>query len=172
MRRTLIGVVAASLLWAAAACDEPSAGGVPTAGGTPSASAAAGDPVAFARCLREHGQNVGDPQPGVDWRPPDPRTDEQKQAFEACRPLLAATAGSEVPTAQELESMRAFAKCMRDHDIPVADPVPGEPGGGKLTVHGRFEHAGKDQLLGDPQVKAAMSACIALLPDRFRPTAE
>lgn len=91
-------------------------------------SVAAQDVVAFARCMREHGQNVPDPKPGEQWRPArDIAKDDPAwaAAFEACGHLLKAGDAEDepaTPTAEQLEQLRAFAKCMREHGVEMSDP--------------------------------------------------
>jgi hypothetical protein len=153
------------------ACSGRADPGLPTAGAgsasTPSASASASatnDKVAFARCLRGHGWNVPDPSSGDDWLP-RPSNAKQKQAMRACRDQLPDGGdGDGVPTAAELEQLREFALCMREHDIPMDDPQPNQMNGGKMAIHGRFEHMNKDQMLSDPGWRTALAACNDKLP--------
>jgi hypothetical protein len=176
MRRLIvIPVLLGGLLLAA--CDKKVDPGLPTAQGsgaavapTASASGAANDddPVAYARCMRAHGQNVADPQPGQSWNPQPPGKGKAgKDAHLACAHLLPGEE-PDVPTAQELEKLRAFAVCMRSHDVPMDDPVPNQPGGGKMRIHGRFEHITRAQLNQDRGWQAALTACEPQLPDSFK----
>lgn len=129
-------------------------------------AAASGDPVGFARCMREHGQDVPDPQPGAPLsfgsKEPPAGWDE---AMQACRQLLPASALRQGPTAQELEQLRAFAVCMRAHDIEMSDPVTEGERIGNMVIRGRLEFVSRDQLEADPVFKAAMEACKDKLPD-------
>ena len=93
--------------------------------------------VDFARCMREHGVDVADPQTsgggaggggvmieigdGID-------PEEMEAAQEACQPLMADAIGDfEPPDPEELERMQEqmleFAKCMREHGVDFPDPV-------------------------------------------------
>ena len=93
--------------------------------------------VDFARCMREHGVDLPDPQMsgggaggggvmieiGDDIDP-----EEMEAAQEACQPLMAdAIGGFEPPDPEELERMQEqmleFAKCMREHGVDFPDPV-------------------------------------------------
>ncbi len=159
-RRILLAAVAIAIALLGAACGEPTdaADGVASLGteatdttdvadgsqgdSTSSTDApSAADPedamVDFARCMREHGVDVADPQTsgagaggggvmieigdGID-------PEEMEAAQEACQPLMADAIGDfEPPDPEELERMQEqmleFAKCMREHGVDFADPV-------------------------------------------------
>jgi hypothetical protein len=135
--------------------------GVATASGTTelnvSASASAGfspDPqrdqesfLQFAKCMREHGVPMEDPQldggrihmllpEGVD-------KETAKAAHEECRKLLP-NGGEPIKIDPETqEKMRQFAQCMRENGVPNF-PDPGEGGGimidgNKLGIDPRSE---------------------------------
>jgi len=91
--------------------------------------------LAFARCMREHGIDVPDPQTaggeaggvmielGDDVDPED-----MEAAHEACQPLMNDAVGNfEPPDPEEIERMQEqmleFAKCMREHGVDFPDPV-------------------------------------------------
>jgi hypothetical protein len=169
-RPLLLMALLGALPLAAAACSKPSNSGIPTAAdsaGATSRPSTTGDRVAFARCMRQHGVNVPDPTPGqADWGPePDgPEPAGWDAAFKACKQLLPASdlPESTRPTPQELEALRAFAVCMRAHDIDMSDPTPT----GNMTIGGRLEHVTRAQLQNDPGFKAAEAACRDKLPQR------
>jgi hypothetical protein len=76
----------------------------------------------------------------------------------------------EMPTddgvaAEELEKLRAFAVCMRQHDIPITDPQVGGDRPGDMLIQGRFENVTREQLEADPDYKAAFAACQDKLPN-------
>ncbi|MBB5785429.1 hypothetical protein [Jiangella mangrovi] len=78
----------------------------------------------FYECMREHGVDLPDPdpgQPGMQLRLPQGDPNAQAAA-EECRALL--PNGGEPPQldASQLESLRAFTGCMRDNGIDMADP--------------------------------------------------
>jgi len=80
----------------------------------------------FARCMREHGVPLADPDPGggfgsVGPRDPDPVV---RAAFEACRRLLPNGGQPKQISPEELEQARAFSRCMREHGVPYPDPDP------------------------------------------------
>lgn len=148
-----------------AACSEPStSGGVPTAGqstGVRSTPATAGDAVAFTRCMRQHDIDMPDPNPDIQWGQlnEEPGWDT---AFAACRELLPNDPENEAvrPSAEELEQLRRFAVCMREHDIELSDPDPN----GNLITGGRLADVPKEQLANDPGYRTAYEACRDELP--------
>lgn len=82
----------------------------------------------FAQCLREHGVDVDDPQPGqgiqLQVEPEDQATAEE--AMEACEEFLPPAPPPE--DEEEIrEDMLQYAECMRDNGVEeFADPKPGE----------------------------------------------
>jgi hypothetical protein len=106
----------------------------------------------FAECMRAHGVEIEDPQPGQNIAIPDddPST---KKALAACNGKLAG-AGQEL-SAEEDEEFRegwlAFSECMRDEGIDLADPR--FPGNGKVLLG----IAGIDTT--SPAFEAAAEAC-------------
>jgi hypothetical protein len=179
MRRLLLIPVLVGALALGAGCTDAAEPGLPTAqrSGAPaspaaSASAAGRNPVAFARCMREHGVSMPDPQPGEQLVMPDIKTGNGKSAFAACRDLAPAFQQQAGPTAQELEKLRAFAACMREHKVPMDDPVPNEPNGGKMRIAAAFGADSKEELFNNPTFKAAMAACKSILPADMQPGAD
>jgi hypothetical protein len=167
MRRTLaIAVLIGGL--ALAACDPAPDTGVPTADGIAGGpGASAGGLTAYVTCVREHGVNVSDPAPGVDIAAWIRQQAEADIAFDAadiaCQHLLPAGAlppPDSTPGAQELEQLRAFAVCMRAHDIEISDPTPD----GNMQIGGRLENATRAQVETDPAYQAAQEACKDKLP--------
>jgi hypothetical protein len=166
LRRPLFLMALLVVLLATAACGKPSGAGVPTAAGGASVTSrpsTTGDRVAFARCMRQHGVNMPDPNPDIDWSQ-ESRAPEWDAAWQACRQLLPPDPASQgsTPSPQELEALRAFAVCMRAHDIDMSDPTPT----GAMTIGGRLEHVTRAQLNNDPGFKAAEAACRDKLPQR------
>jgi len=148
-----------------AACTTSSDTGIPVASGSasPSASAGSGD-VAFANCVRQHGVNIPDPNPDIPWPPSQvEHSPGWEAAAAACGHLLPpseAGIAPQLPTAQQLEQLRAFAVCMRAHGIDMSDPTPT----GDTPIHGRLEHVTRAQVNNDPGFKAAQAACKDKLP--------
>jgi hypothetical protein len=125
----------------------------------------------FAECMREHGVDVPDPQPGggiqlggpsgsADVRPSDPAFQD---AFEACEDELGDFGPAELSPEEreELEeSALRFAQCMRDHGVDVPDPqFDSGPGGGLGILFG-----GAD--VDSPAFQEASEACQDELPQR------
>jgi hypothetical protein len=144
----------------------------PGASAAPSASISPRDAVlAYARCMREHGVDMPDPQfddtngnfsvqVGVAGKPAD--KDKLDAAQKACGHFMDGLAlgngkGGEVDQETQ-EALLAFAKCMRDHDIDFPDP--------------QFENGGMVKIGGpgsnvDPSSKKfqdAQEACRSLMP--------
>jgi hypothetical protein len=141
----MLGLALALGLGAAACGGSPDADGVATLGGdgandqqTGSGSAKK-DPqeatLEFAKCMREHGVDMPDPEVdskgrirvtignrGSKGNPPDPKKLEAAQ--QACGNLLGGGGegpGKLDPKAQD--AMLAFARCMREHGIDMPDPT-------------------------------------------------
>ena len=106
--------------------------------------------LAFAQCMREHGVDMEDPQPGEGLRIQvrgDPAVVEAAQ--QACQDLLpqgGPGGGESNPEAQE--QMLAFAECMRDNGVE-SFPDP-QPGGGIRIGPEQAE---------DPDFEAAQEKC-------------
>jgi hypothetical protein len=116
------------------ACTKPaqdngiaSAGGASSAPATTTTAAGEFDPVKWAKCLREHGITVDDPQPGegkpkIDESIPEDRVNAAADACRACNPNWGKPPPP--PDPEEVAKMRMFAQCMRDHGIDWPDPGP------------------------------------------------
>ncbi|KUJ48130.1 hypothetical protein [Micromonospora maris] len=135
-RRSLLLPVLLALTLAGCAGQDDGTG-VATAGGAgaaPAASASDGTDgsdaekrLAFARCMRENGVEMPDPVEGGGAVTFDGSVDRSKvePAMEKCRKLL--PNGGEAPrlNAEQLEQMRAMAKCLRENGVPeFPDPAP------------------------------------------------
>lgn len=88
----------------------------------------------FAACMREHGVDLPDPEPGAPVRIGGPGADQDvlREAMDACRSLM--PNGGEPPklSPEDLEKARAMAACMREHGVDVPDPDP--EGGGAVRI--------------------------------------
>lgn len=151
-------------------CGGPAAGeGVATAdGGTSTASPSTGattpvadedKPLRFAQCMREHGVDMPDPDPGgkpgllkIDRNDP-----KFAKAFDACKQYAPIGDGTRTLSPEQQQQVLAFTKCMREHGIDVPDPQP--DGGIKFD-----KKSGVD--LSSPKFKAASEACERYLPQR------
>jgi hypothetical protein len=137
-------------------------------GRKPPAGAATEDPsqlTHFTTCMREHGQHVPDPDPNSDSYTLAPPSGGPNAAWEAalqaCRQYLPNGGDVPTPSATELEALRRYARCMREHGIETTDP---DPDTGKSQVKGRLAGATRDQVNNDPGYKAAQQACKDKLP--------
>jgi hypothetical protein len=116
--------------------------------------------VDYARCMREHGMDVPDPQGGAgglrgmlvdgDQRDRPGFRDAERDCRRHLQGLVAQVSDEQ---RQELRQGRLeFARCMRGEGFDVPDPQPGagpDDGGGPL--------GGLD--VDDPRVQAAMDKC-------------
>ena len=135
---------------------------VARAGGGPSASPPLSPEEAglrFARCMRENGVDVPDPEPGTGGRmgiPLDGGVDVEavQEARKACEEFAPAGTGPGAVDPEVQDRMRDFAKCMRENGVDVPDPGPG---GGPVVIGP--EAAGVPQAVQE----AANEACMPLL---------
>jgi hypothetical protein len=118
-------------------------------GGADDATAGTGDRRAefreaalkFAKCMREHGVDMPDPQPGEGGRitlggPGTGPEDQAKMetAQKACQKILESVRPPEMSEEQQQkfkEQALKFARCMREHGIDMPDPQ--FQGGGRMT---------------------------------------
>jgi hypothetical protein len=174
----LLGLLLALAL-AVAACDgdgDDKPSGVASLGGsatpTTSGSNAGGgkDPsndlrqlLAWARCMRQHGINLPDPQlsgdGGIAQQVPrgdgkGPNDPKFKAAEQACKQHQPDGGQPGRPSPQEQQEALAFARCMRQHGINISDPKPD----GTVDMRG----IGVDR--DDPKFKAAERACPGFQP--------
>jgi hypothetical protein len=153
-----------------------SLGGTTTTEEDDAASSEERDPeqalLAYARCMREHGVDVPDPQVDGEGRATfrlmRPRGNEQKfrEAQEACGKHLENARPRNLSPEQEQEmreAMLAFARCMREHGVDIPDPQFGEGGGAGLRL--------RNVNPNDPKFRQAEEACRDKLPEfRRRPS--
>lgn len=130
--------------------------------------------LAFARCMREHGVDIPDPQPGTGGKGGNfnfrvgaggTATDKTKlnAADAACRHFIEGigsgpNGGRMDPATQD--ALIAFSRCMREHGIDMPDPQFSD-GGAALIMPDNGKQA------FDPnsqKFKDAQSACENLLP--------
>jgi hypothetical protein len=135
----------------------------------------------FAKCMREHGIDMPDPQVsgdggvmvqiGTDEAPGESGTGPSREDFEAankdCEHFMEdATAGFDPPSEEDQKKMQedalAFSKCMRDHGIDMPDPQFSEDGGGFNVSIGSPDAGSADQPMVDfdsDEFKEANEAC-------------
>ena len=167
MRRIIvISVLLAGLAGATACGGDPSGPGIASASSgtaSPSPSSSAQNPAVsfqhFAACMRQHGQNVADPDAQGNMTlgpPPGGDTAAWNLAMQACQHYLPSSNSTGNIDQQNLAALRAFAVCLRAHGIEAADP---DPGNGKIGLGGRLTNASRAQIENDPQYHAANDAC-------------
>lgn len=160
VRAVVVAAVAAS----ASACTRGSgaSGGTSASARGGAGEAATASFVDYARCLREHGMDVPDPEPpaaggGVSaMAVPRPANEAEQQAVDACARLLpeegaqgSRTRDPEADAALR-ESLLAFAKCMRDQGVDYPDPRIAPNGGIDIST---------PPGAGTPQFQRAQEAC-------------
>jgi hypothetical protein len=114
--------------------------------------------------MREHDQNVPDPDPNSGNAAITPPAGDQagwNTAMGACRQLMPNGGQPEAPDPQDLEGLRQYAACMREHGVETTDP---DPNTGNSQFGGRFANMSRSQIVNDPTYKAADVACKDKLP--------
>ncbi|MDX3226793.1 hypothetical protein [Streptomyces sp. ME19-01-6] len=131
-----------------------SAGGAKKSGGADSGAGLSPQEmgVKFAQCMREHGIDMEDPEPGkgvtLDIPPGTPKGTVEK-AQEACREYdPVQNGGGRKPDAKAQENMRKYAQCMRERGVEEF-PDPSTEGGIRL----------EGTVMDDPDFKKAEKAC-------------
>jgi hypothetical protein len=172
-RRALTVLAAVCLLGAAAACASPAPeSALPEAsGGTaadPTAAPSAMDPddamLAWARCMRDHGVDVPDPDHGRVTVDGSGVTPEQLRAAEsACQEwqrLAEPEDGGTPLTAEQKQAFLDDAQCMRDRGWNVSDPTFD---GGRVEQQFKAgSSAGPgDPAPGDPRFEKDLQECAA-----------
>jgi len=146
------------------------------ASASPSASIDPEDaPFAFAKCMREHGIDMPDPetQPGggfsqrIDGRNVDP--EKMQAAQEACQDILtnAGNFRGELDP-EQLDKLVEFAQCMREHGIDMPDPTTNGKGGIMFRVNGSDGGGDGGKTFDGPdpeseEFQAAQEACGSIL---------
>jgi hypothetical protein len=121
----------------------------------------------YARCMRQHGVNMPDPQfdgGRVTMRAGsrDTNPDTMRVADKACAKYRDAAKPPELSDADKEKFKKAAlanARCMRAHGIDFPDPTFDENGGAQIKL-GRGTGVDPDS----PKFKAAMKACESTLP--------
>lgn len=153
MRKTdwLVAVTLALGAVGLAACG----GGDPGSDGGGGESASREEAVLeFTECMRAHGVDMPDPQPGDESiEVPDSGDPVSRKAQRACNPKLEKVAQDVTPEVEEefREGWLAFTECMREEGIEMADPKFLGPGKMLLGI------AGIDTT--SPAFEAAKAAC-------------
>jgi hypothetical protein len=129
----------------------------------------------YAKCMREHGVDMPDPQTNGDGGgvtitiSGGPKNEAQMNAAqEACKQYMPNGGAPPSMSPEQIEQMRKFAQCMREHGVQMADPDPNNGGIsiGNKPAPGPSESAGgmKAGPPDDPNFKAAEEACKDKLP--------
>jgi hypothetical protein len=120
----------------------------------------------FARCMRENGIDMPDPQPGQRGirieQPKGVSPQKMEAADKACRKYLEAVKPPELSEEQQKEfkdAALAHAKCMRDHGIDFPDPTFDENGGAQVRIG---PGSGIDP--DSPKFQAAQKECESKMP--------
>ncbi|WP_030717430.1 hypothetical protein [Streptomyces sp. NRRL S-237] len=136
MKRSLImttaAVVTGLTLFATACANDASAGKKDSSAGAGGGSETVADnAVKMRQCLREHGMDVPDPEPGQDPRGmtvggnADPQ--KMQEAMKACGASTGSGAGRE-PTQEEKDKELEWIRCMRENGVDLKDPEYHEGG--------------------------------------------
>jgi hypothetical protein len=120
----------------------------------------------FAECMREHGVDIPDPEPGESggfraFGGPDNDVDEEtmQEAMDACRDLMPQFDGPAEIDPEMEERLLAMTECMRDHGIDMPDPSS-NGGGIRLEL-------GDNPDIDEDELRAAAEECreIAGMPE-------
>lgn len=189
--RTLLATLAVAATVAACSANAAGTAGVATLESANPAADASAEPsasldpeaaaLAFAKCMREHGIDVPDPEVsgegGIGVAVGGDKVNEQEMqaALQACDQFLADAAGERRELDPEmLDRMVEFASCMREHGIDMPDPTTD---GGRIMVRGNASSGDGDdggegpQTRGDffgvdpnsPEFQEAQEACRPIL---------
>jgi hypothetical protein len=152
-----------ALMLAVAACGTKKGSDIPTANGAePAATGSLSSEqrreraLKFTQCMREHGIDMPDPDGGEFHDVGTANKDKMNDAAEACRQYMPTDNEMVKPSAEDIENLRKFAQCMREHGI-VKFPDPSPDG---LNLGG----TGLDPQ--DATFKTAEEACKDVRPKR------
>ena len=125
--------------------------------------------LAYAKCMREHGLDMPDPEPGqrgIRLMAPEGATPEELEKAEgACRKHLEDIEPPELSEEQRKEFQEAalaHARCMREHGIDMPDPTFGDDGRAQIRI--RRGDGAVGPAPGDPKFEQAQEACRDELP--------
>lgn len=161
-----LGVIAASLILTACGGSSPSNAAANEQSREQQAETKFAD---FARCLREHGVNAeavshSGGGHGLKVSPGSGGPQQFEAAEKACaryRPAPQKANLSPQQKVEQEESVRKFAKCMREHGIKVETSTKG--GGVQIAIHARVGEAGAPNP-ESPSFQTAQKNCSKLLP--------
>jgi hypothetical protein len=113
----------------------------------------------WARCMRQHGVNLPDPQIAADRLvlPPHPKSPKVAAAAQACRQYLPNGGQPPALTAEQRQRALAFARCVRQHGITnMPDP--------QFPENRLVQNFPPGMERGNPRLSAAVQACQQFLP--------
>ena len=164
-----------------ATLDDPGASGSPGASPAASALTPQDAALAYARCMRENGVDMPDPKVTtgsdggitIDQQGGTPVSKEKVAAADkVCHHFMTAARPGGPDghiSAEDLDKMLQFAKCMREHGVDMPDP--NADGGFVMQVNGSGDGSGTvgNGVGGpdDPNFQAAQTACSSLLPGKL-----
>ncbi|WP_148269292.1 hypothetical protein [Streptosporangium roseum] len=154
--------VAIASLAALTACGQAgSDGAASVTGATPSASPSTSpqaDGLKFARCMRENGVDMPDPEPGGDAVIIRGKINKKnlERASRACEKYSPTGPGKRTVATREFQdAILGFARCMRENGAEVEDPD---------FSHGKVRFGENGIKVGTSQSREAMEACREQLP--------
>jgi hypothetical protein len=163
-----------------ASLDDPGVSSSPGASPAASALSPQDAALAYARCMRDNGVDMPDPQvttgSGGEVKiqqngGASVSKDKMNAADAVCHHFMADAApngkGPGLST-EDQDKVLAFAKCMRDHGIDMPDP-DFSAGGFSIRVNagGNTNTSGGAGPKDDPAFQAAQTACSSLLPGKI-----
>jgi|SRR5215831_196003 len=158
MRRHVLTILALLLVGGCSAHGAgPGVAAVQDPSAQPSSSASLSDADRqrrFAQCLRDHGVDAQDPGAnGGEVAVQGADKVRVNDAMEACKDLAPGGSLSKAMTPEDLDRLRHFAQCLRDHGLDVSDP---DPTTGELVI---TPDSGISKT--DPRFQEAFTACSA-----------
>ena len=117
----------------------------------------------FTQCMREHGVDLPDPEPGSGGKirvyGAGPDKDKMRDALQACRQFMPNGGERMQLSPEDLEKMRQMAQCMREHGVDMPDP---DPNGGGMLIQ---KDANGEPEVDEEQLEQAFEACRHLGPE-------
>jgi hypothetical protein len=164
--RPLLAAVLITAAVGVAACGEEAGGDSGTDSATSRDKEMRDAAIKFARCMREHGIDMPDPQPGQRGiritQPKGVSPQKMRAADEACQKYLEDVAPPELSEEEQKEfkdAALAHARCMREHGIDFPDPTFGANGEARVQI-GRGTGVDPES----PKFQAAQKACESKMP--------
>lgn len=119
---------------------------------------------AYAQCLADHGVVLEEytAEDGSTQRRPDKARNAITTIADAVEACVARLPDADVtaspPSPEDLAALQHYAQCLRENGIPeFPDPDP-------ATGNFEMDDATADQVKRNPALRAAMDACLSMLP--------